>query len=459
MFPFHIVGVALFKQPEIYHNQKRPFVIFFLVNRQVLTNPDLKGFTADHAENLPEDPAAVKCWIANETFRGFSLYNRGMRIMFVADGRSPTALNWMRYFAERDEVYLASTFPCAPPQMSLKGLDIVPVAFSGLKKSAAPRAGSAAPVGLRTALRQWFGPLTITRSARGLRALIERVKPDLVHAMRIPYEGMLAADAYAGRPLIVSVWGNDFTLHAPSTPLMGHYTRWTLQVADALHTDCRRDLRLAGGWGFAGEKPTLVTPGNGGIHTEIFYPPQSPVDAPVVINPRGLRAYVRNDTFFKAIPLVLAKKPGTRFLCASMAGEAQAVKWVRGLGIEGSVELLPPLPHAEMGEVFRRAQVVVSPGAHDGTPNSLLEGMACSCFPVAGDLESIREWITPGVNGLLADAADPRSLADAIVTALDNKDLRAKAAGLNNGIILDRAEYGRNMEKAGMFYRQVARLR
>ena len=33
---------------------------------------------------------------------------------------------------------------------------------------------------------------------------------------------------------------------------------------------------------------------------------------------------------------------------------------------------------------------------HDGTPNTLLEGMACGCLPVAGDLDSIREWLKPG---------------------------------------------------------------
>src|SRR3972149_3152672 len=252
-----------------------------------------------------------------------------MRILFVADGRSPIALNWIHYFAEQHEVYLASTFHCAPPQALLKGLELVPVAFSGLRGSTSTlRAASGSTLQLRTVIRQWLAPLPIPRPACRLRALVERLKPDLIHAMRIPFEGMLAADAYTGAPLIVSTWGNDFTLHAPSTPLMRHYTRWTLQVADALHADCRRDIRLARAWGFDPQKPALVTPGNGGVRTDIFYSPEKPVEAPVVINPRGFRSYVRNDTFFKAIPLILAKKPGTRFLCAWMAGEAQALKWI-----------------------------------------------------------------------------------------------------------------------------------
>jgi glycosyltransferase involved in cell wall biosynthesis len=313
-------------------------------------------------------------------------------------------------------------------------------------------------VGLRTAIRQWFGPFTIRRAADRLRGFIERAKPDLVHAMRIPYEGMLAADAYTGTPLIVSTWGNDFTLHASSTRFMEHYTHWTMKVADALHADCQRDLRLAYQWGFAEDKLSMVAPGNGGIRTDIFYPPEKLVEESVIINPRGFRPYVRNDVFFRAIPLVLAKHPNARFLFALMAGEEQAEAWAKELGVKGAVELLPPLSHAHMADVFRRAQIVASPSIHDGTPNSLLEGIACGCFPVAGDLESIREWITPNENGLLFDSNDAGSIADAICTAIDKKRLRVTAASLNHEIILTRAEYQHNMKRAEEFYAKVVRL-
>jgi len=381
-----------------------------------------------------------------------------MKILFVADCRSPIAQNWIRHFAARgDEIYLASTFACpAGVDFPINGLEIIPVAFSALKKAnQRPGSASARTLGLRTVFKQWFGPLTIRGAAQRLRGFVEQIKPDLIHAMRIPYEGMLAADSSTGRPLIVSSWGNDFTLHAPSTRLMSRYTRWTMQVADALHTDCHRDLRLAREWGFSVEKPGLVIPGNGGVRSDVFYPPAKPVEEPVVINPRGFRPYVRNNMFFKAIPLVLARQPNAKFFFASMAGESQATQWIRELNISHAVQLLPPLPHAKMAEVFRRAQIVASPSIHDGTPNTLLEGIACGCFPVAGDLESIREWITPDENGLLFDSNNPQSVSDAIVSALENKNLREKAAGLNQKIIAARAEYKQNMQRAEEFYERV----
>jgi len=52
-----------------------------------------------------------------------------MKILFVADGRSPIALNWMSYFVDTaHEVHLASTFACKP-DLNLASFHLVPVAF------------------------------------------------------------------------------------------------------------------------------------------------------------------------------------------------------------------------------------------------------------------------------------------------------------------------------------------
>lgn len=386
------------------------------------------------------------------------MYNHLMRLLFVTDARSPISKNWIRYFIERgNEVFIASTFEWEAEGIPAERAAFTPVAFSAAKKrTSAPSTASSRTLSLRTKIRQWLGPVTIPAAAFKLRAFIKKVQPDIVHAMRVPYEGMLTAEALQGiktRPLfMVSIWGNDFTLHAPSTPLMKYYTRKVMHSVDGLHADADRDIRLAHVWGLGEDKPTLVAPGNGGIRGDVFYPPQELVKNPIIINPRGVRPYVRNDMFFKAISLVLAKYPEAKFLCTGMQNEPQAMGWVKEFGIESAVELLPAFAHEKMGEVFRGAQIVVSPSIHDGTPNTLIEAMACGCFPVAGDLESIREWITHGQNGLLFDANNPQSIADAILLGLEREDLRTEAAGLNTRIISTRAEYGVNMKRVEEFY-------
>jgi hypothetical protein len=390
-----------------------------------------------------------------------------MRLLFVADGRSPIALNWISYFVETGhEVHLASTHPCQP-ELRLDSLHVIPVAFSGAAGLAAQPAAAGGggvrrllPVGLRTAIRQWAGPLSLSGAARRLAELVARVQPDLVHAMRIPYEGMLAA---LGRvesvPLLISVWGNDFTLHARSNPLLAHYTRLALRGASALHADCQRDIRLARKWGFEPGKPAVLLPGGGGVQLDIFYPLEGGDSAKnqpaTVVNPRGFRAYVQNKAFFRGIPLVLEAHPQARFACPAMAGESQARRWVEQLNIANQVDLLPRLTRQQMAHLFRTSQVAVSPTTHDGTPNTLLEAMACGCFPVAGDLESLREWIIPGKNGLLVDPRSPQALAQAIIAALSDTQLRLSAREQNTRLVAERADYRRVMPQAEAFYRQL----
>jgi glycosyltransferase involved in cell wall biosynthesis len=389
-----------------------------------------------------------------------------MRLLFVVDGRSPIALNWIRYFVERgDEVHLASTFACQPA-LSLASLTIVPVAFSGLKSrqpGAAITGGGqgrnplwgSSLVGARTRIRQWLGPISLTYAARRLQAVVDRIQPELVHAMRIPFEGMLAARVAIPAPLLISIWGNDFTLHAPANPWMSRLTRQALGVASAVHADCQRDIRLAHQWGFPSQRPAIVLPGAGGIQLDIFYPADEmePVNDPVqVINPRGIRAYIRNDTFFKAIPLVLEQAPRTQFIGIGMAGQPQAESWLREYQVAANVHLTGPQTRQQMAQWFRRSQVAVSPSTHDGTPNTLLEAMACGVFPVAGDLESLREWVEPGINGLLIDPDDPRQLADAVLQALQQPDLRARAREINTRMVAERADYKLVMRHAVDFY-------
>ena len=265
-----------------------------------------------------------------------------MRLLFIADGRSPIANNWINYFVNRgDEVHLVSTFDCNP-DYELASYNFVPVAYSRVKKGPTQGQGistlqgilwSSSFVNLRTSVRRFLSPLTIPAAADQLRSLINRIQPDLVHALRIPFEGILAANAMQEKndiPLIISVWGNDFTLHAGTTPWMRSYTKQGMVRVDGLHTDCHRDLRLAYEWGFSEHRPAIVLPGNGGVQIDLFYPSVEKLNLSedTIINPRGIRSYIRNDTFFKAIPEVLNRHPETRFVCPGMAGETLASRWI-----------------------------------------------------------------------------------------------------------------------------------
>jgi len=287
--------------------------------------------------------------------------------------------------------------------------------------------------------------------------------------MRIPFEGILAAKATPPEiPMVLSIWGNDFTLWASRNSIIARQTKQALNRANALHCDCRRDLDLAKrDWNFDSNKPATVLPGAGGVERGLFHPGHADPnlrrdlkiadDAPVVFNPRGFRDYVRNDVFFRAIPEVLKRHPKTVFVCAGMQSNPMADRWLRQFAIHENVRLLPSIPRKTMAELFRLASVAVSPSLHDGTPNTLLEAMASGCFPVAGDIESVREWITNEVNGLLCDPTDPESLASAMTRALAEPQMRTYGQKLNLGLIVERAEYSKVMHQAEDFYKNLVK--
>jgi glycosyltransferase involved in cell wall biosynthesis len=394
-----------------------------------------------------------------------------MRILFVADGRSPTALNWFRYWIENGHsVHLISTFQCKSPE-GLSSFHILPVAFSKMSGRQMSKAvGSPHGPGLvgrlrspLLLLRYYLGPISLTFYRTRYLSLVAGIQPELVHALRVPFEGMLAAITPLEIPLVVSTWGNDLTLHAPGSFLMSNLTRTTLARTDGLITDTQRDIRLGHEWGFNAGKPTLVVPGSGGIRVDEIEAgqtteklPEDLPDVPIIVNPRGQRpGSLRQDVFLQAIPLVRNKVPQAIFVCPSLKGDFEAERLVDKLGIRAYTKLWPRLSQAQLWTIFRKSIIFLSPSVHDGTPNSLLEAMTCGCFPIVGNTESMKEWIQSGVNGLLVDATNASSMADAIVLGISRSNLRLDAARFNTRLVNERAAYTPNMTRVERFYQSI----
>jgi len=391
-----------------------------------------------------------------------------MKLLLIADGRSPITRRWIRMLQPLGyTLNLVSSYPCAPIE-GVAEIITIPLAFAGMGGS---QAGGAARKTSRRArvvsrfrnlaaeVRHRMGPWMVTRKEKEYHELVSRLKPDLVHALRIPFEGVLASLTPEAIPVIVSTWGNDLTFHATSSEAMGSATRRALLRANGLMSDTQRDLRLANSWSFNPAKPTLSVVGNGGIDLAEIEEATRGVGLAVpwqVINPRGFRSgSVRNDTFFKSIPLVIGHHTDTQFICPWMAGQPEALDWIEKLGVFDNVTLLPMLSQKELWREFARSMVSVSVSVHDGTPNSLLEAMAIGCLPVCGNIESIREWITHEENGLLVDPGDPIALANAVLSGIEDEGLRRYAAARNREIIRSRAEVSSVRAQVAGFYSNV----
>jgi glycosyltransferase involved in cell wall biosynthesis len=310
--------------------------------------------------------------------------------------------------------------------------------------------------------RYILGPLSLLKFKQPYQKLVEQISPDFVHALRIPFEGMLAGYTPNNIPLLVAIWGNDLTLHARGSWLMAKFTEQCLKRAAGLTSDTQRDIRLAREMGLKEKAPVLNVPGSGGVDLQAIQNAPKfanlygiPDDTTWIVNPRGLRpGSVHQEVFFEAIPHVLKRHPNTSFICPSLKGQPQAQAWIKRFNIEKQTYLLPKLPQAELWGLFKKSSLFISPSSHDGTPNTLLEAMACGCVPILGNIESMREWVDHMKNGLLVDPHDPDPLAQAILDALDLPEFLDQAAQLNIEIIKERAVEKVTLPKIDSFYAQ-----
>src|SRR5436305_1235640 len=150
-----------------------------------------------------------------------------MHICYIADARSPIAKSWISHFVARNHrVTMISSYPCADDEIPGAELIEFPFALSSLsrvshdgtvrnhahgmlnKVVAEFRSGRLARVSNN--VRTLIAPIDLNRRAERVASLIREIQPDLVHAMRLPFEGFLGAMAVKSFPLLLSVWGNDF---------------------------------------------------------------------------------------------------------------------------------------------------------------------------------------------------------------------------------------------------------
>jgi glycosyltransferase involved in cell wall biosynthesis len=163
----------------------------------------------------------------------------------------------------------------------------------------------------------------------------------------------------------------------------------------------------------------------------------------------------------RAIPKVLARIPEATFAIRTYSVDDSLLTEFRTLvdeaGASSSVEYIGDLPGDQaIAELYRRAAVVVSVPLSDGTPQSVLEAMACGSVPVVSDLPSLRLWVQHEREALLAPVGDADAVADAIGRLLANRELhgRMRTAGLQ--MIGERADSSTLMAHYTALYRRLA---
>jgi glycosyltransferase involved in cell wall biosynthesis len=122
------------------------------------------------------------------------------------------------------------------------------------------------------------------------------------------------------------------------------------------------------------------------------------------------------------------------------------------------VRLLGALPSRRIAELLRASDLLVLSSAYEGMPIAVLEALATGLPVVSTDVGEIRRVVKEGINGVISGARTPAAVADAIASAMRQRDRlrgRACAESVRNfgpeavlGLLYDhhRAQAGRTPE-------------
>jgi glycosyltransferase involved in cell wall biosynthesis len=297
-----------------------------------------------------------------------------------------------------------------------------------------------------------------------LREVIDRVRPDAVHAGPVHTGGYAAALAGA-RPRIVMSWGSDVLMDADRGESWAAATREALANADGYVFDCRTVLERARAFAPIADDRVALLPW--GTDLARFTPGPSPfreqltggrADAFVVLCTRSWEPIYGMDTLVAGFARARAEEPRLRLALpggGSLAAELDG--WIRDAGVEDAVLRPGPVDHAALPDWFRAADLYASCAYSDGSSISLLEAMATGLPVLVTDIPSNREWVTVAENGWLAARGDVGLVADAlIVTAQMPAEARAAMGARNRSVVEERADWPRVARPVLEMYERMA---
>ena len=364
-----------------------------------------------------------------------------MKICYIASVGSVHAQRWVNYFAQNGhEVHFIHS---AEP---IDGYD-EKVRFHSLTKFLP----QIQPVSRYLSVALW--PLKV-------RKLLNRIKPDVLHAHYITVNGYLAALS-GFSPLVLTAWGSDILIDPQKSFFLRILTKYTLKKADLITCDAHHLVENLIKQGVGEKKVKLIY---FGVDTKKFKAEcrdtklreeLGAADSQIVISCRLLKPIYDVESLVKAIPLVLREVPEAKFIIASDGPQRSNLeKLASPLG--NTVKFTGWLPNDEIPRYLATADIYVSTSLSDGgIAASTAEAMASGVPVIVTDFGDNRKWVKDGINGFIIPSRNPEALASRIVYLLQNESERKQFGQRNRQIIEEKNNWEKEMGKMENCYKEL----
>ncbi|HSW45144.1 MAG TPA: glycosyltransferase [Phycisphaerae bacterium] len=357
-----------------------------------------------------------------------------MRILLLSHTYSPWTRHYARFFHARGDDLLVVSF-------SKGTIGDIPIEFIGVD-----------PWNKYANKHIYF-----TRVPR-LRRIIQRFKPDIIYAPFVASNGLSAVLAWNG-PIVTSARGGDVLDQIGRKGLRRKIrealVRFVCKRCAMVHSVSRELedelIRL----GVPESKLFLIPVG---VDTARFHPaPDMPrCPATHILCSRKHEPIYDNITLVEA--LARLKADGREFRCtfASEGVLLESLKQrVHELGLDDRTTYTGELPHDQVPELYRHADIYVSASLSDGTSSALLEALATGLFPIVSRIPANTPWIEHERTGLLFEPHSVDQLTRLLERAMDDADLRRNAFTLNRRHVEQDGDMARNMDHLARMLEQV----
>lgn len=297
-----------------------------------------------------------------------------------------------------------------------------------------------------------------------LKAVIERVKPDLVHAGPIQSCAFLVALAEF-HPFLAMSWGSDLLVDAQRGEFWMWMTGYTLRHADMLFSDCAEVSEAARTIG--GLKPGRIVQFPWGVDLDSFKPGPDTLgfhrragwsDSVIVISTRSWEPQYGILHLLEGFRGAQRKLASLRLVLLGTGSQGEEVeRFVQKNGLDECTYLAGAVPSGKLPEYFRAADVYASSAYSDGSSISLLEAMATGLPALVTNRASNREWISGRDQGVLVPFGDSAAIASGLLDLAGlSADRRRKIGLRNRAVAEERANWTVNVARLLHAYQSLA---
>lgn len=140
----------------------------------------------------------------------------------------------------------------------------------------------------------------------------------------------------------------------------------------------------------------------------------------------------------KAIPLILAKHPDTRFRFVGKSDSHYLPEVQKALGVhQASAEFTGAVPMTQLPTILGETDLCVYPSLWENFPNVCLEAMAAGRGVIGSSSGGMAEMLEGGNVGRLVEPRAPKQIAAAVIELLDNPTLRIQLGGAARQRVLE----------------------